>query len=140
MRALIPEFNAVILRLAPAFTAAPKAPETFRQLMQARAETRALLVWEGASEATVYGDARVNHAFRAWHDATHIAGGHGFTLEGERATYRDQWAAVLSLYPSAPDAWRALLHAEIIRQAEHYEAHGAFPTDQAAFIREALSL
>lgn len=137
MRALIPEFNNVILRLAPAFEARATAPSTLAGLMSL--ETGAALpVWEGASDCTIYGDARVNHAFRAWHDATHRAGAFGFTLEGERATREAQARAVLQLYPRAPKAWLALLRAEIDGQAEFFAANGFFPADQFAFVREAL--
>ena len=139
MRALIPEFNRVILELAPAHDARAIAPATLADLL-ALDTGAALPVWDGASDRTPYGDARVNHAFRAWHDATHKAGGYGFTLEGERATCAAQARAVMLAYPRAPRLWLALLDAEINGQAAHFAAHGFFPADQTAFIKERLSL
>lgn len=95
----------------------------------------ALTVWSGASDATIYGAPEVNHAFRAWHDAAHVAGMHEFTLAGEAATAERQVRELLAAYPRAPRAWLALLRAEVTGQAEHFAAHGSFPADQAAFIR-----
>lgn len=138
MRALIPEFNRVILELAPRYDARPLAPASLADLMRLDLERAPLPVWEGASDATIYGDARVNHAFRAWHDAAHIAGAHAFTLEGEADTCAAQKRDVLAAYPRAPMSWLALLDAEIIGQAAHYARTGEFVTDQNAFMRDAL--
>jgi len=141
MRALIPEFNRVILELAPRFEARSFAPSTLAELRQCDAErpSAGLIVWSGESARTIYADAHVNHAFRAWHDAEHVRGGFGFDLRGERATADAQARAVLRAYPSAPRAWLALLDAEINGQAEHFARFGAFPLDQVAFTRGALA-
>src|SRR5579872_538182 len=137
MRPLIPEFNRVVLELAPRFDARPVAPASFAELM-ALDMAAPMPVRDGASHATVYADPVVNHAFRAWHDAAHRAGGHDFTLEGERATREAQQRAVLAAYPRAPKSWLALLRAEVDAQAEHFTRTGAFPVNQAAFIREQM--
>lgn len=136
-RALVPEFNRVILELAPRFDARPVAPSTLADLL-ALDTAAPMPVWEGASDGTIYGDARVNHAFRAWHDAAHAAGGYAFTLEGERQTCDAQARALLSMYPRAPKLWLALLSAEINGQSECLATTGAFVPDQAAFMRQAL--
>lgn len=139
MRALVPEFNRVILELAPRFEARAIAPATLADLL-ALEHGAALPVWEGASDCTIYGDARINHAFRAWHDAAHIATAGRFDLDGEREVCEEQKRAVLRAYPRAPSLWLALLDAEINGQAAHFAATGEFPADQFAFMREALQL
>jgi hypothetical protein len=140
MRALVPEFNTVILAMAPRFEARAVAPSSLAELVQCHAERgpSGLIVWEGESTRTVYADAAVNHAFRAWHDAWHVAGRVGFDLEGERATCNAQKAAVLRAFPRAPLRWFALLDAEINGQAEYFARTGAFPADQVEFTADAL--
>lgn len=140
MRALVPDFNRVILEFAPLHVARIVAPGTLAELRQCAALGGPLVVWEGESARTVYGCARVNHAFRAWHDAEHVAGGYAFNLEGERAACEAQALAVLRRYPSAPRRWLALLRAEIIGQAEHFARFGAFPSDQIEFMRQTLEV
>ncbi len=133
----ISDFNRIICELAPRFVAADSVPvflpHTPAAFLRGLVTGDGLKVWAGASDATIYGDARVNHAFRAWHDACHLRGGLGFTLEAERAACAMQERELLTRYPGAlPIA--AMLRAEIIGQAEHFAAFGEFPTDQAAFI------
>src|SRR4051812_44598719 len=118
-RALLPDLNRAILTLAPLHVAGALAPSSFRELMGAER----LTVWDGASDATVYGDARVNHAFRAWHDAAHVAGKFPFSLTGEIATAEYQLAQLREAFPRHPVAWDALIRAEVIGQAEYYAAH-----------------
>ena len=120
--------------LAPNYTARSIAPSTFPEIMEAPG-----IVWDGASDATIWGDAHTNHAFRAWHDACHIAGQFDFTLAGEIATCEAQKRALLRFAPRAP-AWALrLLDAEITGQALHYAQHGAFPLDQRRFVLERLA-
>ncbi len=127
--------NQAILLLAPAHVAQPIAPATFADIMLAPA---ILPVWDGASLETIYQDAKVNHAFRAWHDSCHIAGNYAFTLEGERATCEHQIAQLLATFPSAP-AWAInTIRAEVIGQTEFFSSTGAFPGNQAAFIADYL--
>jgi hypothetical protein len=123
--------NERILELAPRFEVSDRAPGTFADLVASR--TGGLLqVWPGASEGTIYGDPRVNWAFRAWHDALHLSLGAGFDLEGERRVAEEQ-ARVLGC-----DGMGAIVLAEVLDQAEHFARTGAFPTDQAAFMAMAL--
>lgn len=128
--------NSAILSLAPAHVARALAPASFSDLM--RAHDAPLPVWDGASDQTIFRDARVNHAFRAWHDATHRAGHFDFTLAGEIATAKAQKVALGLRYPSAP-AWAyRLIDAEVAGQAEYFAAHGRFPMDQEQFTLEAI--
>ena len=127
---LIRDLNQIILSLAPAYEARDVAPATYAELVTAPR----LIVWSGASEGTIYRDARVNHAFRAWHDAAHIAGGFAFDLDGERAACEYQIAQMRRALPLVPDLFARVIRAEVIGQAEYFATHGAFPSNQAAFI------
>lgn len=129
MRPIDADLNRAIMLLAPRFEARDVAPETFQGLLNGPRG----LVWAGASDATIYADARVNWAMRAWHDGHHIAGMHDFSLAGERAACEAQCRELLLLYPRAPMRWLTILRAEVIGQAEHYAETGAFPVDQYAF-------
>ena len=121
--------NAAILSMAPAFEARPFAPSTLAELMRAPR----LVGWDGASDKTIYRDPKVNHAFRAWHDAEHVAGAHAFDLEGEAATCRAQIAGLLKRYPQAPQWLLDIVRREVIGQVEYQNATGHFPMDQEAF-------
>lgn len=126
-------FNQVVLAMAPRFEARPCAPETFVELHSAPG-----IVWDGASERTIYGDERVNHAARAWHDHCHLLGRFDFTLEGERATAELQKRQIMLAYPRAPLRWLRLIDAEVIEQANHLAMTGSFVSDQVAFVRQYL--
>lgn len=134
MTELSRDLNRLILELAPRHIARAQAPSTFAELMR----SPDLVVWDGASDATIYGDARVNHAFRAWHDACHIAGGFEFTLAGEMLACEMQCRQVLQRYPRVHGRILAMIRAEVIGQAEHFAATGLFPEDQIAFIQTLL--
>lgn len=133
-------FNNAVLRLAPVHVARGFAPSCYAELMNAATLGGPLPVWEGASDQTIFSDARVNHAFRAWHDATHVARGHGFTLDGEIATMRDQCAALRAAFPAAPQWAYDILRAEVQGQAEYFATHGTFPIDQITFTLNAAGL
>lgn len=136
MTALDRDLNQAILLLAPNHTVSERAPATFAEIMR---QGDPLTVWSGASDGTIYDDPAVNWAFRAWHDATHIAGQYNFTLAGEIATCEAQLIKLRETFPRFPARWETILRAEIIGQAQYAARFGSFPTDQAAFIREALT-
>lgn len=121
--------NAVLEMAGTHWEAKAHAPESFADLMSCPR----LVVWDGASDQTIFRDARVNHAFRAWHDMGHVVGVHPFTLEGERAACRWQLKALLTRFPDAPEWLLEVIRREVIGQAEYYEQTGAFPADQEAF-------
>ncbi len=135
--------NRAILLLAPAFAARPEAPATLPELLQARSLSPVLPVWEGASDATIFADPRVNHAFRAWHDAAHALGNgeahpFAFTLAGEAAACEAQVRQLYTLFPSAPKRWATILRAEINAQGQYLADYGCFPEDQYAFTLAAI--
>lgn len=124
------DLNRLVLAMAPAHVARPIAPSTLAELYQC-GDT--LAVWDGASEGTVYGCPKVNHAFRAWHDAAHIAGGFAFDLDGEIAACRYQIRQALERFPRLPGTLVRAVECEIVGQAEYFAAHGTFPANQLEF-------
>lgn len=131
----------LVLAIAPRHTAAARAPETFGAITQAHGQRNDVLVWDGASESTIWGDARVNHAFRAWHDLHHITGWHDFTLAGELDTMRAQQAHLIAAHGDNAFTRRAcaILECEIAGQARHYATYGEFPIDQLQFAKDYLA-
>lgn len=108
--------------------ACDNAPETFEDLRRAFATLGYIPVSTIGCETSIYGDARVNLAFRAWHDATHLEHGLGFNPNDEVAVAHIQCASA----GIARD--RALLWADIAGQVRYFEAFGEFPNDQKAFV------
>ena len=104
------------------------APETYEDLRQAYASLGYIPVSPIGCETSIYGDARVNLASRAWHDATHLQHGLGFNASDEIAVARIQCASA----GIARD--RALLWADIAGQVRYFETFGEFPNDQKAFV------
>ena len=131
--------NQAIVALAPPFGARDDAPGNWKELTVTRNFiTRP--VWAGGSSLTIFQDARVNHAFRAWHDATHLKLDADFTRAGEARTCEAQIIALYTRYPSAP-AWIAdLLRVEILGQFDYAAEHGSFPDDQLTFTKRFLDL
>lgn len=136
------QFCQGILSLAPKHFATARAPDLGANNHWAEIphDARGMLVFDGASENTIYGDPRVNHAFRAWHDACHIRARAGFDLAGEMRTCDRQIAEFYAAFPSAPKEIADLLRAEIIGQAEYFAVTGAFPVNQKAFICDLTGL
>jgi hypothetical protein len=141
VKALDPTLNQAILAVAPRIIrAAPLAPECFPDLMRYASNHAGMLVFDGASHHSIYADARVNHAFRAWHDAVHVRDALDFSPAGEAATFEGQVKDLEIMFPCGPiKRWRAILRAEIIGQVEHYFATGVFPDDQFAFVQSCLT-
>lgn len=92
-----------------------------------------LVVWSGASEATIYQDASVNYAFRAIHDALHLKTGLGFSVSHEVEMGRIQASKQTS------DLMADLVYCEVAGQALHYLKTGLFVLDQVAFTNAWLS-
>lgn len=132
--------QAIIMSLAPRFEARAGSWEGFNvtaatpigEFAAFIARRGIMTVWDGASDKTIWRDARVNHAFRAWHDECHIRMNAGFTLAGERLACEEQCRELLAAHPRA-FALANVIRAEVIGQAEHFAATGEFPEDQIAF-------
>jgi hypothetical protein len=133
----IPDLNRLILSMAPCYEASPHAPQTDQELFARHLGGKGALirVWDGASDGSIYGDARVNHAFRAWHDSCHVIGRFPFTLQGETDTCELQIAQARQAWPNMPEVIARAIRCEVIGQADYFTEHGYFPEDQAAFFR-----
>ena len=138
-------FNIAVLHIAAkvlpcGFDVSADAPQDYDSLVAHYRATGRVLVWGGASERTIFADAHVNHAFRAWHDARHLSGGHDFSRNGEFYTMVDMMADVSAIYDGqAAATFRAIIRAEIIGQWEYKDRHGGFPLDQISFVRDYIT-
>lgn len=128
-------------RLFPCgFDVSEHAPSTYDGLVSMIEERGRMVVWNGASDTSIYGDVEVNYAFRAWHDWCHWRGKHDFSEEGERASYVMQCQHLTGLYGDSPMVrrWHYILHAEIIGQVAYSNIHGDFPRNQLEFVKHWL--
>jgi hypothetical protein len=119
---LCPRLNEIILARAPSFSVADAAPNCERDLWT----MGSMVVWSGASDRTVFGDPAVNWAFRAVHDAMHLATGLGFSPAEEIEMGRRQ--------ASTFDGGVAdIVFLETAGQAEYFLRTGKFVEDQVAW-------
>jgi hypothetical protein len=130
-------FNRAILAIASrlfptGYDVSPEAPSTFRALCDHLDAGRPMIVYDGASESTIYACPEVNFAFRAWHDYCHWKGRCDFSLNGERRAMEMQREHMRKLFGIVP-RWEALLECEIIGQGEFYAKTKTFVADQRAF-------
>ena len=140
-------FNVVVKQIASrlfptGFDVGPDAPDAFDKL-KARLDSGArMLVWDGASDKTIFACPETNYAFRAWHDWLHWKLGADFTPQGERVVMLAMQAQVVSLYGRSGDSrrWFAILEAEVLGQLEYKEDHGGFPEDQREVTKRYLSV
>ena len=144
-RPLSVRFNVAVLHIAGrilpnGFDVSENAPQTFDSLVAHYEKTGRILVWNGASEKTIFADSEINFAFRAWHDSKHILGNHDFTIPGEMAALELQQADIRAIFDGATaDYFCAIVDAEIRGQAMYNLACGGFPIDQAGFARAFLA-
>jgi len=106
------------------------APSTYEELAP---NAGILTVWGGASDNTIYGDPKVNHAFRALHDVLHLRYNLPFTLEGEVSLAKLQAAQFEGDYV------QEAVFLEVAGQAQYFAEYGKFPDDQVRFIKERLA-
>ena len=126
----IESLNSKIKKLTPKFEVNDVAPSTFEELK--RSTTSKLVVWSGNSDRTIYGDFKVNYAFRAWHDALHLKLNAPLTLEGETLVALEQARLLRS------DVLGDIMMAEVVSQGEFFIKNGHFPIDQVEFIKNVL--
>ena len=89
-------------------------------------------VWSGESDSTIWSAPAVNYLFRALHDSVHIQLGAEFDVEGELEVARVQCSRI----EGKPE--RLILWSEIAGQVLYHAAHGAFPKNQRAFVRDCV--
>ena len=137
-------FNVAVLHITQqclplGFDVSAIAPQCYDSLVAHYRETGRILVWNGASHATIFGDCEVNFAFRAWHDSKHVLGQFPFTREGEISAMIAQRKDICALYDGAQaDYFSSILEAEIYGQFIYSEQRGGFPIDQIGFARAYL--
>ena len=120
----------------PEWEVADHAPDTDADMIRHWQETGRIKVWAGASEGVVYGEARHNWMYRAWHDWCHIASGvcnrrHGPLGCFEPSAERDVTAWQVRTVGSS--LFQRVVLADTGGQAIHFGMHGAFPEDQMRF-------
>src|SRR5665213_3754926 len=102
---LSPDLNRAILAMAPAHIVRDHAPANWQQVREASTMAR-VIVWSGEANHSIYGDARVNYAFRAWHDRCHLIGQFPFTIAGEESAVALQCQQLRERFPNAPQLWQ----------------------------------
>ena len=139
-------FNIAVLQCANracprGWAVADTAPATLGEGLAMLARDGRPTVWSGASDATVFGDAEINYAFRAWHDAWHYRLRAPFNRLGEQLVCAAQCADIRALYGSGAIAgeFQRLLKAEIMGQLDYHACTGEFPADQRAFCLDYLA-
>ena len=114
------------------------APSTYKDVVNSFLNTGILVVYEGASENTIFSHPRINHLFRAWHDLGHITNKLDFQFHNERKLGEIQanevYDALLNTagHDRANNA-RSLVRAEIIGQIEYYQIHRKYVDDQKSY-------
>jgi len=91
---------------------------------QAYAQGLPLPIWSGASDETIWGEARFNWLFRAFHDSVHIRYGCDFTLEGELKASRIQAQLARDM---GLDELAQIMVWETAGQAVYVDKTGQFP-------------
>lgn len=124
------EFKHLILNTAPRHTVKAIAPSTYTDLIN----SPSLIIWDGASEHTIWADKRVNWAFRALHDQLHLETRIGFSPLEEIHIGRIQ----ASQYESYSSYLADLVYIETAGQAEYFLKNGIFVQDQVEFTKVSL--
>lgn len=138
-------FNEAVMTMARrvmpcGFDVADDAPNTYEDLRRHVDQTGRICVWNGASENTIFDDAYVNYAMRAWHDWTHYRYEHDFSLAGEISTALQMMRDLKTVYgdTSKIDWWVLLVWEEVALQATYYNKTGEFVDDQVQFAHDIL--
>lgn len=127
---MIREFNNLLLKQASKlnYSVSAIAPNSERDLFN-----NPLVIWNGASDNTIWNDPKVNWAFRALHDALHKVTRLNFTVDCEIELGRIQASQYQGLLAD-------LIYCEVAGQASYYKANGVFVSDQIGFTKERLGL
>ena len=143
MEPLSKAFNIAVVaitnRLHPTgYNVGGSAPSTLQELKAHINTTRRMLVWDGASDKTIYACPETNWAFRAWHNWCHYTHDLKFDKEGDERKaceiQKDHIRLNNLLYGSKAqtDLFCDLIEFEIISQFEYKKIFGNFPEDQMA--------
>lgn len=108
---------------------------TFQRHVDRFVNENTIHIWTGASDDTIFGDAKINHYFRAWHDVEHLINRLGYSYLDESIVCEIQKSQL-------PDHWvfeKDLIHAEITGQAQYFMHNGTFVPNQRVFTRDYIS-
>ncbi len=137
-------FNVAVItisnRIFPlGFDVSPDAPNSFESMIAHYEKTGRVMVWDGASDQTIFGCPEVNYHFRAWHDSKHIIFRFGFSRQGEESVLGKQWQDIRALYDgTAALFFCRIVTAEIRGQFDYNAIRGGFPLDQIGFVKAYL--
>lgn len=132
-------FNTAVLHIASrlfptGYDVAIDAPDTLEKLSEHIRTTGRMVVSSAHCANTIFDDAEVNYAFRAWHDLYHHMLQAPFTPAGEALVAQVQAWDLVKLYGREKAApWCELIDAEVNGQAAYEARHGRFPRNQIAF-------
>ena len=107
---------------------------TFEKHKKRFEETKKINIWTGESEGTIFGCARVNHMFRAWHDFIHIRENLGYSITEESIVCDIQ----RDMLPSDWAFEKSLVESEIRGQAHYFFINNKFVDNQRVFTRKYL--
>lgn len=115
---------------------------TFAKIKKYYKDTGRVLVSLHSSDCTIYGDPKVNVAFRAWHDYVHITHNLDFSADGERNTRKIQQDHVL-FYGQGYNQqtlllFCTLLFIEVDCQLAHYLKYREYVQDQRQFCKDLI--
>lgn len=102
---------------------------TFENHKKIYRETGKIHIWTGASENTIFGNEKINHYFRAWHDYIHINYNLGYSITEESIVCNIQ----RDMLPSEWYFEKELINAEIIGQAHYFYRNNKFVENQRLF-------
>ncbi len=134
------------------YLTASDAPNDWEALQAYKGAERgncALVVYEGHSGKTIYGNHHtLNHLARAYHDCIHLENNLSFSYEDEEQTARIQAAQMSYVIHSGLASSGEystkylstfiadLVFAEAHGQSQYHKKHGEFPDNQKAFVEE----
>jgi len=102
---------------------------TFENHKKIYRETGKIHIWTGESDNTIFGDRKINHYFRAWHDYIHLNYNLGYSITEESIVCNIQRDML-------PKEWvfeKDLINAEIIGQAHYFYMNNDFVKNQRLF-------
>lgn len=114
---------------------------TDADMIRAYRATGKLVIWSGASDNTVFGDASINWLFRAWHDFSHIRSGVCNREHGPLGCFEPiaEYAVADWQCVGLSDSLAKIVQLEVSGQARHFATTGKFIVDQVAYTLEAFN-
>lgn len=102
---------------------------TFNRHLERFKQSKTIHIWTGASENTIFGDPKINHFFRCWHDYTHLKYELDYTPLNEIHVCALQMAELDNTMLFE----RLLINAEITGQILYFNNFNDFPINQRKF-------